>query len=82
MLKTGILGFSRTVSKKLITNASSGDIAIIFGRAKNNVIGVGLYDSMSPICIKMIHHGGGVLLDSNFFFNKINEAYAITHSLY
>ena len=32
---------------------------------------------MSPICIKMLHHGGGVLLDSNFFLNKINEAYKL-----
>ena len=32
---------------------------------------------MSPICIKMLHHGGGVLLDSNFFLNKVNEAYKL-----
>ena len=62
--------------QKINNNAFCGDIAIIFGRAKNKVIGVGLYDSKSPICIKMIHHGGGVTIDSNFFFNKINEAYA------
>ena len=36
---------------------------------------------MSPICIKMLHHGGGVLIDSNFFLNKINEAYKIRASL-
>ena len=33
--------------QKINNNAFCGDIAIIFGRAKNKVIGVGLYDSKS-----------------------------------
>lgn len=76
-VKTGHPWIFTNSIQKINNNAYSGDIAIIFGRVKNKVIGVGLYDSKSPICIKMIHHGGGVTIDSNFFLNKINEAYAV-----
>lgn len=63
--------------EKINKEGSSGDIAIIFSHSKNKAIGVGLYDPDSPIRIKMLHHDGGVKLDTDFFSNKIKKAFAI-----
>jgi 23S rRNA (cytosine1962-C5)-methyltransferase len=63
--------------EKINKEGSSGDIAIIFSHSKNKAIGVGLYDPDSPIRIKMLHHDGGAKLDTDFFLNKINKAFAI-----
>lgn len=41
------------------------------------MIGIGLYDPNSPIRIKMVHHLGGAVLDSKFFSDKINRAFAL-----
>jgi len=46
--------FSNNITK-INDNAKSGDLAIIFGKNKNRVIGLGLYDANSPIRIKMLH---------------------------
>lgn len=54
----------------------TADLAIIFGRNKNKIIGIGLYDLASPIRIKMLHHGEATTIDSNFFKNKIETAFA------
>lgn len=62
---------------KLNKEAKTGDIAIIFSQKENKILGVGLYDSDSPIRIKMLHSGGGVSIDDKFFLEKINKAYAI-----
>ena len=55
----------------------SGDIAIIFNKKDNAIIGIGLYDVASPIRIKMLHHGGGAPINERFFKSKIEKAYAL-----
>lgn len=67
--------------EKINKEGASGDIAIIFSHSKNKAIGVGLYDPDSPIRIKMIHHGGGANINSDFFSEKINAAYALRTEL-
>ena len=61
---------------KINKEAEAGDIAIIFSHKKNKPIGVGLFDPLSPIRIKMLHSGGGATINSEFFSEKINIAYA------
>ena len=68
--------FSESIVK-INKEGISGDIAIIFSHKKNKVLGLGLYDSDSPIRIKMLHNGGGAAIDSDFFSEKINKAYAL-----
>jgi 23S rRNA (cytosine1962-C5)-methyltransferase len=53
----------------------TGDLAIIFGKNKNKIIGFGLFDLSSPIQIKMVHHGDAISIDNTFFYNKVLEAY-------
>lgn len=68
--------FSGNITK-INADAKSGDLAIIFGKNKNRVVGLGLYDANSPIRIKMLHNGiEKVEINSVFFQNKIEEAYA------
>tara|TARA_R110002072_G_scaffold118631_1_gene250812 strand:- start:237788 stop:239008 length:1221 start_codon:yes stop_codon:yes gene_type:complete len=67
--------------EKVNKEGVSGDIAIIFSHSKNKAIGVGLYDPDSPIRIKMLHHGSGAKIDSDFFSEKINRAYALRHEV-
>lgn len=68
--------FSESIVK-VNKEGNSGDIAIIFSYKKNTVLGLGLYDPDSPIRIKMLHHGGGVAIDNDFFSEKIRKAYAL-----
>jgi len=68
--------FSESI-EKINDEGASGDIAIIFSHTKNKAIGVGLYDPDSPIRIKMLHSGGGATIDSAYFSEKINNAYAL-----
>jgi len=67
--------------EKISEGGTSGDIAIIFSHTKNKAIGVGLYDPDSPIRIKMLHSGGGRKLDTDFFSEKLNAAFAIRTEL-
>nr|WP_321235642.1 class I SAM-dependent rRNA methyltransferase [uncultured Psychroserpens sp.] len=61
---------------KINNNAQTGDLAIIFGKRKNGMIGIGLYDAHSPIRIKMIYSDGKpVQIDTTFFLRKIEQAY-------
>ncbi|RLJ68861.1 23S rRNA (cytosine1962-C5)-methyltransferase [Lacinutrix venerupis] len=62
---------------KINTDANSGDLAIIFSKNKNKVIGLGLYDANSPIRIKMLHSGNtAATIDNAFFKSKIEEAFS------
>ncbi|AUS07383.1 class I SAM-dependent rRNA methyltransferase [Tamlana carrageenivorans] len=62
---------------KINDGAKSGDLAIIFGKSKNRVIGLGLYDANSPIRIKMLHSGyEKVEINADFFQKKIEEAFS------
>ena len=62
---------------KINKEGQSGDLAIVFSHNKNQVIGVGLFDPNSPIRIKMLASGGGVIINSEFFSEKINQAYSL-----
>lgn len=73
--------FSDNITK-INDNAKSGDLAIIFGKNKNRVIGLGLYDANSPIRIKMLHSSTEKAeINAAFFENKIKQAYAKRKSL-
>ena len=61
---------------KINDDAQTGDLAIIFGKRKNGMIGIGLFDAKSPIRIKMIYsHSKPMTVDDNFFLRKIEKAY-------
>jgi len=61
---------------KINDNAQSGDLAIIFGKNKNKVIGLGLYDANSPIRIKMLHSSTEKAeINADFFQQKIEIAF-------
>ncbi|WP_054851217.1 class I SAM-dependent rRNA methyltransferase [Olleya sp. ITB9] len=62
---------------KINKDAKTGDLAIIFGKRKNAMIGIGLYDANSPIQIKMIYNStASVVIDAVFFKQKIQTAYS------
>ncbi|WP_299275029.1 class I SAM-dependent rRNA methyltransferase [uncultured Psychroserpens sp.] len=61
---------------KINADAKTGDLAIIFGKRKNGMIGIGLYDAKSPIRIKMIYSDSKPMqVDTDFFLRKIESAY-------
>ncbi len=67
--------FSNSIVK-INDNAETGDLAIIFSKNKNKVVGLGLYDNASPIRIKMIHNGEKkVQINAEFFQHKIILAF-------
>ncbi|NNE31852.1 MAG: class I SAM-dependent rRNA methyltransferase [Winogradskyella sp.] len=67
--------FSNSIIK-INDAANTGDLAIIFSKNKNKVIGLGLYDATSPIRIKIIHNAETkASVNSDFFHNKIKAAY-------
>ncbi|WP_370480096.1 class I SAM-dependent rRNA methyltransferase [Tamlana flava] len=67
--------FSNSITK-INEDAKTGDLAIIFSKSKNRVIGLGFYDADSPIQIKMLHSGAEkVEINATFFQRKIKEAF-------
>ncbi|MFD1613527.1 class I SAM-dependent rRNA methyltransferase [Gelatiniphilus marinus] len=67
---------------KISDNAKTGDLAIIFGKNKNRVIGLGLFDANSPIRIKMLHSSlEKAEINANFFQHKIEKAFKLRASL-
>ena len=67
--------FSNSI-EKISGNPKSGDLAIIFSKKKNKVIGIGLYDADSPIKIKIIHNSiEKTTINADFFEQKIKLAY-------
>jgi len=67
--------FSNSIIK-LNEQAKTGDLAIIFSKNKNHIIGIGLYDNNSPIQIKLLFSGTkGKTIDSKFFEEKIKIAF-------
>jgi len=66
--------FSNSIVK-INDDAATGDLAIIFSKNKNKVVGLGLYDAESPIRIKIIHNAETkVEINSEFFHHKIEIA--------
>ncbi|GAA3604852.1 class I SAM-dependent rRNA methyltransferase [Flavivirga amylovorans] len=61
---------------KINDDAKTGDLAIVFSKNKNKVVGLGLYDANSPIRIKIIHSDASKAeINADFFHLKIEEAY-------
>ena len=74
--KLVILGHPWVFSNSIVKindDAETGDLAIIFSKNKNKLIGLGLYDASSPIRIKMLHNGPATI-DAAFFKERIKEA--------
>ncbi|MCY3781609.1 MAG: class I SAM-dependent methyltransferase [Chloroflexi bacterium] len=55
---------------------SSGDLAVIYDRDKNNFLAVGLYDPLSPIRIKVLHALQPIRINQGFFADKLRAAQA------
>ena len=73
--------FSDNITK-INDDAKSGDLAIIFGKNKNKVIGLGLYDAQSPIRIKILYSGTRpTQINEKFFNTKIEKAFAKRYAL-
>ena len=73
--------FSDSITK-IKDEAKSGDLAVIFAKNKNKVIGLGLYDASSPIRIKIIHSSQEkVEVNASFFQHKIEIAFAKRYEL-
>ncbi|QXP78934.1 MULTISPECIES: class I SAM-dependent rRNA methyltransferase [Winogradskyella] len=67
--------FSNSITK-INDDAATGDLAIIFSKNKNKVVGLGFYDAESPIRIKMIHNAETkVEINAEFFQHKIELAF-------
>ncbi len=60
---------------KINKEGQSGGGGVVCSRKGNKVIGVGLYDSESPIRIKMLHYGSGITINEEFFDTNIKEAF-------
>ncbi len=72
--------FSDSISK-IKPEGKTGDITILFSRRSNEVFAVGLYDAESAVRIKIIHRGGPAQIDSNFFKEKVMQAYELRKPL-
>ncbi|RZN82885.1 MAG: class I SAM-dependent rRNA methyltransferase [Winogradskyella sp.] len=67
--------FSNSIVK-VNDDAQTGDLAIIFSKNKNKVVGLGLYDAKSPIRIKIIHNAQSKAdVNAEFFHSKIISAF-------
>ena len=67
--------FSNSIIK-INDDAKTGDLTIIFSKNKNKVVGIGLYDSKSPIRIKIIHNASTKAeINADFFHHKIEIAF-------
>lgn len=67
--------FSNSIVK-INDDAKTGDLAIVFSKNKNKVIGIGLYDAKSPICIKIIHNAQTkAIINYEFFHQKVEASY-------
>ena len=74
-----IRGHPWVFSKRIVKindAAITGDLAIIFSKTKNKMIGLGLYDAKSDIRIKIIHASSEkVEVNTLFFKRKIQKAF-------
>ncbi|MCC1483684.1 class I SAM-dependent rRNA methyltransferase [Winogradskyella immobilis] len=73
--------FSNSIVK-INDDAKTGDLAIVFSKNKNKVIGLGLYDAKSPIRIKIIHNAETKAeVNTEFFHAKIKKAFSLRSEL-
>ncbi|CAN5846295.1 23S rRNA (cytosine(2499)-C(5))-methyltransferase [soil metagenome] len=52
----------------------SGELAVVFDH-KDEFLAIGLYDPHSPIRIRVLHHGGPVAIDREWFAARIRDAW-------
>ena len=55
---------------------NGGDLAVIYDRADNNFLAVGLYDPLSPIRIKVLQSLQPMRINQGFFADKLRAAQA------
>ncbi len=60
---------------------NAGDLAVIYDRAQNNFLAVGLYDPLSPIRIKVLQALEPLRIDRAFFAEKLKAAQAMRSPL-
>ncbi|WP_298316432.1 class I SAM-dependent rRNA methyltransferase [uncultured Aquimarina sp.] len=63
------------------TKGNAGDLAIIYDHKKNTILAIGLYDPHSPIRIKLIQFKKAAQINSDWFSNRIKEAYTLRKPL-
>ncbi len=59
---------------------NSGELAVIFD-ARDRFLAIGLYDSDSPIRVRILHHGQPAQIDAAWFRSKLSQAFARRSSL-
>ncbi len=59
----------------------SGDIAIIFDKKRNKFLAAGLYDTSSPICIKILQFQKPATINKEWFAQKIQDAISTRDSI-
>lgn len=59
--------------KEASREAQTGELAVIYDH-KDEFLAVGLFDSVSPIAIRILHHGKPLRIDEAFFQARLNEA--------
>lgn len=60
---------------------NGGDLAVIYDRADNNFLAVGLYDPLSPIRIKVLQSLQPMRINQGFFADKLRAAQARRQAL-
>lgn len=64
-----------------LSNAKSGDLAIIFNKKSNKLMAVGLIDPYSTIRIRIVSFFASCKMDASFFQLRLSEAHARRQSL-
>ena len=59
----------------------AGDLAVIYGRAKNRFLAIGLYDPHSPIRVKILQANTAAAIDRAFFAERLAQAQARRQTL-
>lgn len=68
--------------EKLGPAGRAGDLAMIYSRATNKLMAIGLYDPGSPMRIKVLHHGGPRSIDAAFFRQGLQRARELRRPLF
>ncbi|PQB04388.1 class I SAM-dependent rRNA methyltransferase [Aureitalea marina] len=66
---------------KISEAGKAGDLCVIFDNRTNKLIGIGLFDPDSVIRIKIIHRGGPIQINPDFFQEKLLRAMAVRRPL-
>jgi len=66
---------------KQSNEAGSGDVVVVYDTKKNKFLACGLYDSYSPIKIKLLQFGKPAKLDTEFFKHRIASVFDLRKKL-